>query len=302
MATKENRLPYCLNCKYPLRKSDKYCPNCGQENRSSKISLQLFFKDFFQDYIALDSKFLKTVWPLLFYPGKLTKEFNSGHRIRFVPPLRLYIFVSFIYFFILALNTDMDKGIVKINDNSPAEEMYEGFTESDSSLVTNDTSLAEEDSVISPEAEAGVSNTVEEKLEVVFDMMKNKPEEAKSKAIKGISITTFFLLPVFALLLQLLYIRRSYYYIEHLVFSIHFHSFIFILFTISLLGDLYFSEWFSVLATLTSLVYFFVALKNVYRQSFLKTFLKFFIIINSYFLIVLLFILAGLFLYFLATV
>src|SRR5690606_19355956 len=70
----------------------------------------------------------------------------------------------------------------------------------------------------------------------------DNPEAANARVIKSISIMMFFLLPVFGVILKLMYFRKRKFYIEHLIFSIHLHAFLFLLLTFSLLGNIQFPE------------------------------------------------------------
>ena len=88
----------CYNCGEQLVNSKNYCPNCGQENHSRQASTSLLIKDFVDTYLSFDSKLFMTMRPLLFQPGTLSKEYLDGKRVKFVPPIRLFIFLSFLYF------------------------------------------------------------------------------------------------------------------------------------------------------------------------------------------------------------
>jgi hypothetical protein len=55
------------------------------------------------DFFSYDSRFAKTIYPFLFRPGFLTNEFVAGRRVRYMHPLRLYVFVSLVYFSVFSL-------------------------------------------------------------------------------------------------------------------------------------------------------------------------------------------------------
>ena len=88
----------CYNCETPLLNGENYCPNCGQENNSKQASTRQLLMDFVDTYLSFDSKLFMTIRPLLFKPGQLTKEYLDGKRAKYVPPIRLLIFLSFFYF------------------------------------------------------------------------------------------------------------------------------------------------------------------------------------------------------------
>jgi len=98
------------------------------------------------------------------------------------------------------------------------------------------------------------------------------------------------------LILKLMYIRRKqFYYVSHVIFSIHLYVFLFIaqliLFSISKLNDTLdsgFLNFILVSLALGFFVYEYLALKNFYRQGWIKTFFKFLLINISYIIMVVL--------------
>lgn len=93
----------CLNCGHYVE--EKFCPNCGQENSEPRKPFHYLFTHFFEDLTHYDGQFWGTIKNLLFKPGKLTNTYLEGKRQMFVPPVKLYIFVSFVTFLLLAFNT-----------------------------------------------------------------------------------------------------------------------------------------------------------------------------------------------------
>lgn len=91
----------CLNCGHTVE--EKYCPQCGQENTETRQPFHFLFTHFVEDFTHYDGQFWKTMKYLLFRPGKLTKEYISGKRQQYVAPVKLYIFISFLTFFIPSL-------------------------------------------------------------------------------------------------------------------------------------------------------------------------------------------------------
>ena len=112
------------------------------------------------------------------------------------------------------------------------------------------------------------------------------------------SIWSFlFMMLALGLILKLLYIRRGIFYIEHLIFSFHFHAFGFIVGSILLLIGLMFpglveSSFMNGLNIifLGTLIYMLIAMKRVYQQNWFKTFIKFCILNFSYLFVFILFI------------
>ncbi|MBC3759007.1 DUF3667 domain-containing protein [Hyunsoonleella sp. SJ7] len=102
-----------------------------------------------------------------------------------------------------------------------------------------------------------------------------------------IPIALFFLLPIFALILKLLY-RKGIFYAHHLVFSFYYFSFLFLVFSIILAINFIFDlpDWIDFLIMLSTFVYLILALSKFYAQGKLKSFLKASIISVLFLLIV----------------
>ncbi len=88
----------------------------------------------------------------------------------------------------------------------------------------------------------------------------------------------FFLLPVFALILKLLYIRRDFFYSEHLVFSIYYYNFVYLTGSLYMLINLVPAlGWLATLIGFWIFVYLLISMKRMYEQSWRKTIFKYFI-------------------------
>lgn len=108
--------------------------------------------------------------------------------------------------------------------------------------------------------------------------------------LDNFSKVLFFLLPIFALLLKLLYIRKDYFYSEHLVFSIYYYNFFYLAGTAQIVcGYVENISFFDYLGTAIGFWIFFyllVAMKRMYNQSWRKTILKFLIFSILFFVFV----------------
>ncbi len=91
----------CLNCRHVVE--SRFCPNCGQENSDTRKTFHHLFVHFFEDLTHYENAFWRTIKNLLFKPSALTKEYLSGKRLSYLAPVRLYIFISFLTFFLLSV-------------------------------------------------------------------------------------------------------------------------------------------------------------------------------------------------------
>ncbi len=91
----------CLNCGHIVE--EHYCPHCGQQNIETRQPFHYLFTHFVEDFTHYDGQFWGTLKNLFFKPGRLTRTYLEGKRQLFVPPVKLYIFISFITFFLFAV-------------------------------------------------------------------------------------------------------------------------------------------------------------------------------------------------------
>ena len=99
LAEQGKPLGNCANCGAPL--VGPYCAMCGQEPDYHRRTVRGLAHDLLEDIASLDSRILRTAKALLFQPGELPLAFHEGRTRRYVPALRLYFFVSLIFFLIL---------------------------------------------------------------------------------------------------------------------------------------------------------------------------------------------------------
>lgn len=92
----------CLNCGTHV--AGNYCSNCGQKFQPTKLPLRLFLKDAVETLFNVDNRWLKTLKDLFAKPGKVTKEYIDGKRAQYLPPLRIYLSVSIVYFLLIQLS------------------------------------------------------------------------------------------------------------------------------------------------------------------------------------------------------
>lgn len=276
----------CLNCGEELKPADKFCNNCGQNNRSSRISVKELFNEFLGDYFTFDSKLFRSIYPLLFKPGFLTNEYISGKRVKYIPPLRMYIFISIIYFFIISLSAETiiplpDVGTKK-SGGFRTSITFADKTVSDSLLRK---AYKEQNMDILLDSLEWEKNNLNRSFVSQFVKqyvkLENDPSGFAPQLLKIASIMMFFIMPVFALLLKLFYFRKDAFYIDHLIFSFHFHSFLFLLlivlyFTIDIIPVI------SITFTLLLVFYYlYRSLRNVYKQRRWKTILKISALLSS---------------------
>src|SRR6516165_4666774 len=118
----------CDNCGAAV--SGHYCAACGQRLEAPVQSLWHFTQEATEDLTHTDSRLWRTLGALLFRPGYLTREFLAGRRARYLPPVRLYLVIS-VLFFLWASATPHQPMVIQITepDHGPAHAALKPFGE-----------------------------------------------------------------------------------------------------------------------------------------------------------------------------
>lgn len=93
----------CLNCKTSLKEKSKYCSVCGQSTLNLYQSFTNVAFQALHEMLDIDGRLSNSLKILLFSPGRLTKEYVEGKRVRYTPPLRLYLVISLLFFVVISL-------------------------------------------------------------------------------------------------------------------------------------------------------------------------------------------------------
>nr|WP_279346146.1 DUF3667 domain-containing protein [Gramella oceanisediminis] len=353
----------CLNCHLPLDLSDQYCPNCGQLNSTKKLSFKDFFEEFFSGVFAYDSRFQRTLRVLLFRPGKISKDYINGKRMRYANPFRFYLSASILFFLLFGLTVDLNNsnqaevdfedqppifapGLPDAERDSIRELIEENSLDSINKVLSQrgmdsikslplsriqDSIETEADSITEnyldnyvPQSEIDTMhfwNANKTRIElysafldqtrirnseiaidslrhehsaynhwlykkvVDFDTFKEEPNLFINYFVSKLPFIIFFYLPVFALFIWLLYLRRPFNYMEHLIFAFHTQTMFFILYGLAILVKIIIdSNWPVTAANFIFLFYLYKGMRFFYGQNRVKTILKF-LILNLIFFI-----------------
>src|SRR6478735_10144985 len=96
--------PACQNCGAPLL--GPHCYACGQPVHGLVRRFTTVLGDFLDSVLNIDSRIVHTVWPLFAKPGYLSLEYFAGRRVRYVSPVRLFVFLSIVTFFVAQFTLD----------------------------------------------------------------------------------------------------------------------------------------------------------------------------------------------------
>ncbi len=314
-----------------------------------------------------DSRLWATLRALFTRPGHLSSEFSRNRRASYLPPFRLYLFSSIVFFFALSASIDLPDGPgpgrPSMTGDGPAPAVRDRLRER--GILPGGTEAAEEDGAelqgllmrldfeeddpmpdaaddggespaipkrYKPTSEQraamerfaatldderrrrlarvlrgpiggqaiweGVASVSADDLASMdqvgryvvgqlIDLL-HDPWDAAQTWIENLPVAMFCVLPLYALLLKIVYPFRRF-YAEHLVFAMHIHTVAFIVFTVLLLlpeGTVA-DDWASPVLFLAFALYQFLALRNYYGGSILATVFKYGLLAATYSLLIL---------------
>ena len=301
-ASHSDESPDCRNC--GTRLLGQYCGHCGQRSRGRLISLWELISDAFGDLLEIDSRLWQTLHQLMLKPGRLTRDYLEGRRARYMPPFRMYLVTSLV-FFVVAFFDPREELSIFFEPPTESELVAEEEAVGEGLIVDFDDDEDDDEDDDDEEEDCDVELddieempaflsrrfTVERLTRVCEAITADDGRALLSKVLDNIPAALIFLLPFMALVLKALYPLSRRYYVEHLLFFVHFHAFFFLILTLQVLlariaALLSFPET-AIALTLVAIslyipVYLFVGMRKVYGQGRLVTFLKYIVLTVTY--------------------
>ncbi|MGK2286825.1 DUF3667 domain-containing protein [Pedomonas sp. V897] len=283
----------CRNCAATL--TGPYCAACGQKAEHLHRPFWEIAEDFLHSVVHFDGRLWRTLRSLFLHPGEMTADWADGRQARYVPPIRLFIFTSLILVITLSLSdvallrlvrqdggpvaTSSARGEVNIPNLSLEVLSIAPDTSTDPAMDKGIIDFASDDEVSKEFASSFVTG---------INALARNPRLSNEMIGKSLSRFMLMAVPVMAVLLWLMYLRRKRYLAEHLVFALNIHTFFFIGLLLAVVlvwvsrglvpgGWLLFALW------IGFSLHFLIALKRMYQQGWIKTFIKSAIITGAYF-------------------
>ena len=166
-----------------------FCAQCGEQRASDRrYSLLQFGREILESLSSLDSALVRTVTTLITRPGELTAAYMRGERTRYTKPLQFFVLVS-VAFFLSAV-------VTKVHTfDTPLRIHVAQWTKPEHMVAQR---VAERHTTLGQYA-------------AVFD----RASTAQAKTL------VIIMVPIFALLVALLEVRKRRYALQHLVFALH---------------------------------------------------------------------------------
>ncbi len=281
---KENN---CLNCGSTIQ--GKFCSNCGQENLEIHESFGHMMNHAISDYFHFDHQFFNTIKPLLFKPGYLTNEYMAGKRVKYLHPVKMYIFISIVYF-LLAFQQRENPTTVNFNVKVPSGQQTKSKPEKENPDSTYEQYQATQLKLPASKRDGAIIHWGTKKSYAYSKKYgKNSLEVFQEQVQHNIPKSMFVLMPLFALGLMIAFRKNKKFYVEHLIYSFHFHCFLFLFSSVVILIQLLLpGSWtglgsaLAILEIVVVLVYFYKSLRAVYHRSAFRTITKMTGILLSY--------------------
>lgn len=284
----------CANC--GARLVGKYCSECGQRHHDHPVhDFWHFISEALEDLTHADSRLWQTLGALLFRPGLLTSEFLEGHRVRYLPPVRLYLVVSLLFFIIVGIDAQLAKSYVVLSVHGKSLHYQvvpaEGPTSPGAAARTpaqagtgNEVSTLP----LTPKARQQACQRTAGYVRQDGGWLARFAPRVRQNCLtvlaaggvvhfneiaeRNLERAMFVFLPLLALALKPLYRRPPRHYIEHLLFFLHSHAFLFVALGASTLIGLITSSPIVLAPIDTAIaiyvpIYFYLAMLRVYGQG-----------------------------------
>jgi hypothetical protein len=249
----------CPNCGAPV--PERFCSRCGQDlGRTPHVPLSELLGEAVSELFALDGRMARTILPFFFRPGFLTAEYLAGRRVRYSSPLRLYLLTTLLFFlvaasgsgeggpglrpgadgkddFVIGYSIDPDPPAGATGPTGPTGPAGAagptGVTPPEKQILVGGRRE------LTPEEQANVKEEVArlrakgglfdrmaaDRIERLGAMPPGEANRQVSRAmLEQAPRVLFFLVPVLAALLALLYRRNRLFFAEHFVFALHAHA------------------------------------------------------------------------------
>ena len=224
----------CDNCGAPV--SARYCGACGQRLEPPVHSLWQFLTVAAEDLTHADSRLWRTLAALLFKPGYLTAQFLAGRRASYLPPVRLYLVLS-VVFFIWISATQQHLSVVQIDapraggTAAVAPRAGERRSTPFSPALPGESAQQRserlcQDTIYEGPWQQRLAPLVSRACRTV---VQDNGRSVREAFLHNLPRAMFVFLPLLAGAMMLIYWRPRHYYVEHLLWFVHNHAFGFVL-------------------------------------------------------------------------
>ncbi len=217
----------CANCGTQLE--GRFCSSCGQREEPRVPTFMAMLKEATNAMFGLESKLWQSIYFLMLKPGHLTVAYLSGHRQKFTAPFRLFLLFSIVTFAYLSFLGTQSLGKITLDDVTKIEKEFqdaenknieEGGTKNNTINISSGFLSEEKEK----EIELVIRNSVKQ---ISTDLKNGRTDKVVKNFIQPLPKALLLFLPFIAFACKIIYIGRGKYYVEHLIYLLHNHSFLF---------------------------------------------------------------------------
>lgn len=262
----------CRNCGEVVEQ--RYCTNCGQLAASFHRPIWSLIGETVTDTLALDGRLARTLPVLLFRPGRLTKNYTEGKRARYVPPFRLFLLASLLFY--LVLFALVPTGTWVSMDDETRANIEQNLTDAPGADEVAQTAQEQlEEAGIYVDAPDEIRGDIENQVLAVI----NNPDQFAAELEKWLPRLSILLVPLTILALGFLHVwRRKLYIYDHSIHALHLHSWIYITGSFMMLAGPYLPGFLLWLYIVSFLVYVARSLKVVGSTGWFMASLRVFLL------------------------
>jgi hypothetical protein len=248
----------CENCGAIV--PDRFCTTCGQLASDFHRPFWELISSSLADVFSLDGRLLRTLPMLMFRPGRITRNYLDGQRARYVPPFRMFLLASLLFFLTVFTAGDefgwfdgwkfdpQGQTGMSMSLTTPADPAAAGQADGEIAPGVPFADILLPDGRVDRDAlhalirnQSGETATPAD-IEMSYKAADQAATVYENQDRFGARLRqwaprfSLLFLPVFSLLLTLLYVwqRRVYLY-DHLIVGLHFQTFLYLLGTTLLL-------------------------------------------------------------------
>lgn len=213
----------CRNCGAQVE--EKYCPKCGQLAASFHRPIWTLMGETISDTFTVDGRLARTLPILLFRPGRLTRRYTDGQRARYVPPFRMFLLASLLFYLMLFTVVTPGQWLNNIDDDTRAD-IETSLTEApDLAELDDETRARLEQANISVDAPEEIRGDIENQIVAVL----NRPDQFAAEIEKWLPRLSILMVPLTIIALVILHAwRRKLFVYDHAVHALHLHSWIYL--------------------------------------------------------------------------
>lgn len=232
-------LRLCRNCDYPM--TGEFCAACGQKDMDVRQSVFSFLKGLVRVIFEIDGRAYRTLFALLTRPGFLTQEYFAGRRVKYTHPLRMFLVISIIFFLTISVLTTMRsvrQAVAEAATNSTVE-ATENEVQPEGNARRIDQIASEEDfgdiltffaelefPFLSARINQNLQAAVTSQLRTNLQEVMADPRDFFIGSLENITLFQLLMMPILALIQQMLWVFSRRYFVEHLILVLHNQTFL----------------------------------------------------------------------------